>query len=205
MDKNNLFKKYQLAIQMKHKLLGGKPKSEKLIEGWLKTRGRENTIDQEIEEIDTIEEEKKAWSGFKKDEKGLYLNSYQIKGMIKETIKVLGLSKKVKGLKGLIVSGFFVYPARIYVGKDKPDGYIEEGCQVMGPKGPRSIIKRHDYVENVGFNFEIWFFDTGILTEKLLDLILTAGQKVGLGTNRHEGGEYGEFKILKFEKVHKVD
>ncbi|GAI58812.1 unnamed protein product, partial [marine sediment metagenome] len=156
------------------------------IGGWGKTGGREQTLAKEAQEIDLIkeEEEKKAWTGFKKDEKGLYLDSYQIKGMVKEVVKVLKLASKHRGLAGLIQSGFFIYPARIHLGKEKPDRFIEETAVVMGPRGPRSIIKRHDYVEKVRLNFEIRFFNTGILTEKILKLILRAGEEVGLGTNR---------------------
>lgn len=196
-----LYQKYAVEIRIRDKLLGGKPKTEKLIEGWLKSRGREQTLEKEVQEIDVVKEEKKAWTGFKKDGKGLYLDSYQIKGMVKEVVKVLKLAGKHRGLAGLIQSGFFVYPARIYLGKEKPDGFIEETAVVMGPRGPRSIIKRHDYVEKVGLSFEIRFFNTGILTEKILKLILKAGEEVGLGTNRHQGGEFGKFDPVSFGKI----
>lgn len=199
MVEENLYKKYAVQIQIRDKLLGGKPKTEKLIEGWLKSRGREDTLKKEIAEIDIVEEEKRAWTGFKRDEKGLYLDSYQIKGMVKEVRKVLGL--KQRGLVGLIQSGFFVYPARIYLGKKEPDNFVEETAQVMGARGPRSTIKRHDYVEKVKLDFEVRYFDTGVLTEKMLRLIFEAGQEVGLGTNRHEGGEFGRFEVLKLKEI----
>lgn len=196
-----LYRKYAVEIRIRDKLLGGKPKTEKLIEGWLKSRGREQTLKKEVQEIDLVKEEEKAWTGFKKDEKGLYLDSYQIKGMVKEVVKVLKLAGKHRGLAGLIQSGFFVYPARVYLGKEKPDGFIEETAVVMGPRGPRSIIKRHDYVKKTGLNFEIRFFNTGILTEEILKLILKAGEEVGLGTNRHQGGEFGKFDPVSFGKI----
>lgn len=199
-ETKGLYQTYDVEIEMRDKLLGGKPKTEKLIKSWLEARGRVGTLGKEVEEIDATEEEKKAWSGFKKDEKGLYIDSYQIKGMVKETRKGVALLINKKGLVGFIQSYFFVYPARIHLGKEKPDGFIEESAVVMGPRGPRSILKRHDYVENVLLSFEIKFFDTGILTEKILRLIFEAGQEVGLGTNRHEGGEFGRFKVLKLEK-----
>ena len=201
MTEKNLYKKYGVQIQIRDKLLGGKPKTEKLIEGWLRARGREDTIEREKEEIDLMEDEKRAWSGFKKDEKGLYLDSYQIKGMIKEVIKVLKLAKKIKGLTNLIISGFFVYPPRVHLNKENPDGYIEETAQVMGRMGPRSIIKRHDYVERANMDFELRYFDTDVLDEKTLKIILEAGQEVGLGTNRHEGGEFGKFDIVKIKEI----
>ena len=198
----DLYQKYAVEIKIRDKLLGGKPKTEKLIEGWLKSRSREQTLEKEVQEIDLMkEEEKKAWTGFKKDEKGLYLDSYQIKGMVKEVVKVLKLASKHRGLAGLIQSGFFVYPARIYLDKEKPDAFIEETAVVMGPRGPRSIIKRHDYTEKVRLNFEIRFFNTGVLKEEILKLILTAGQEVGLGTNRHQGGEFGRFVLVSFGKI----
>lgn len=201
MDITNLYQKYKVEVEIRDKLLGGKPKSDKLIKGWLKSRGRENTFEREKEEIDFLEEEKKAWSGFKRDKKGLHLDSYQIKGMIKEVVKVLKLGRSVRGLLNLLTSGFFIYPARIYLGKDKPDGFVEETAQIMGRMGPRSIVKRHDYVEKVNFSFEVWFFDTKVLNEETLKLILEAGQEVGLGTNRHEGGEFGKFKIVSLARL----
>jgi len=201
MTKKNLYQKFELELKMRDKLLGGKPKSEKLIAGWLETRDRLNTLEKEKKQIDMMEEEKKAWTGFKKDAKGLYLDSYQIKGMVKETAKVIKLTKQVRGLTGLLQSGFFVFPAHIYLGKMQPDDFIEETAQVMGIRGPRSIIKRHDYVEKITLNFEIWFFDTGVLNEENLRLIFEAGQEVGLGTNRHEGGEFGRFEVKKLERI----
>lgn len=191
MIEENLYKKYAVQIQIRDKLLGGKPKTEKVLEGWLKSQGRESTL--------KVEEEKRAWTGFKRDEKGLYLDSYQIKGMVKEVCKVLGL--KQRGLVGLIQSGFFVYPARIHLGKKEPDNFVEEIFQGMGPKDPRSTIKRHDYVEKVKLDFEVRHFDTGVLTEKTLRLIFEAGQEIGLGTNRHEGGEFGRFEVIKLEEI----
>ncbi|GAH83179.1 unnamed protein product, partial [marine sediment metagenome] len=43
--------------------------------------------------------------------------------------------------------------------------------------------------------------DTQVLDDETLKLIFEAGQEVGLGTNRHEGGEFGRFEITKFEKI----
>lgn len=210
-ETKGLYLAYDVEIEMCDKLLGGKPKTEELIKSWLEARGRVGTLEKEVAEIDTVEEEKKAWTGFKKDEQGLCIDSYQIKGMVKEVIKVLKLAQKNRGLGTLIKSGFFVYPAHIHLRngneskhpfkiKQEVDGHIEEAVQVSGPQGYRSIIKRHDFVENALLSFEIKFFDTGMLSEKILRLIFEAGQEVGLGTNRHEGGEFGRFKVLKLEK-----
>lgn len=211
-ETKGLYQAYDVEIEMCDKLLGGKPKTEELIKNWLETRGRVDTLKKEVAEIDAVEEEKKAWTGFKKDERGLYIDSYQIKGVVKEVIKVLKLAQKNRGLGTLVKSGFFVYPAHIHLKnwdkskshpdliKQKVDGHIEEAIQVGGPQGYRSIIKRHDYVKNALLNFEIKFFNTGMLSEKILRLIFEAAQEVGLGTNRHEGGEFGRFKVLKLEK-----
>lgn len=217
-ETKGLYQVYEVEIEMVNKLLGGKPKSGELIKPWLEARSRGNTAEREEEEIDTLEKAKKAkkaeeraWTGFKKDEQGLYIDSYQIKGMVKEVRKGLGSLIKKLGLAGFIQSCFFVYPARIYLKgrneskdhlkiKEEVAGHIEETAQVGGPHGYRSIIKRHDYVENALLSFEIKFFDTGMLTEKTLRLIFEGGQEVGLGTNRHEGGEFGRFKVLKLEK-----
>lgn len=201
MDK--LYQKYIVKIKLGNKLYGGKPKNKELIKNWLKARGRANTLNKEIEEIDLIEEEKKAWTGFKIDDRGVYIDSYQIKGLIKEVCKVLRLYVKNKGLKTLIESGFFVYPAKIYLMRDgdiikQVDGYDEDTAVVNGMAGKRSILKRADYVLEPEIIFEIHYFNTGILTEKILYLILEAGEKVGLGTNRHLGA--GQFDIIEIKK-----
>lgn len=207
----DIYHKYRVKIQFREKLLGGIPKSEKLIEGWLQTlrsdkfneRGEEATLGDEVattiyDEIE-VEKEEKAWTGFKRDDKGLYIEARQIEAMLKECATTLGLTVKIKGFRQHLQHGTFVQPPRLHLGKTEPDGYEELVGHVSGPRGKRAILKRHDYVERPTLEFEVWSVDNGKMKEEHLRKLFALGQENGLGCSRSQG--YGKFDVLELKPI----
>jgi len=203
-----LFRKFSVEIQFREKILGGIPKKKELIEPWLKSRGVPREAAKEMaeeiaEEVETVEDiVAGAWTGFKSDEKGVYIEERQIKALLKEAAFVLELTKKAR-FKDSIAHGLFVKPERIhfYRGQtwlQKPDGHDETAIHVMTRRGPRTALKRSDFIEKAKCRFEIWVAGPAINEEDLRRLF-TLGQEIGLGASRSQG--YGKFDLLKFESI----
>jgi len=199
-----------VEIEFRDKILGGIPKAEKLIEPWLKSRGVPSKAAKELAEeikqdVETVEDlVASAWTGFKIDETGPYIEERQVKALLKEAAFVLGLTKKAR-FKDSIAHGLFVKPERIHFFRDgnpvgKPDGSDESAIHVMTRRGPRAALKRSDYVERGSCMFEVWVAGPTI-TGKDLETLFTLGQEIGLGASRSQG--YGKFDLKRFEPLQK--
>jgi len=69
---------------------------------------------------------------------------------------------------------------------------------VMTMRGPRSALKRCDYVKQATANFEIWVAAPAIAKGDL-EKMLKLGQEIGLGASRSQG--YGKFTLEKFRPI----
>jgi len=200
-----------VRIRFRGKILGGIPKSKELIEPWLRGRGVPSSAAKELaEEIasevesETLEEQvEAAWTGFKKDEAGPYIEERQIKALLKEAAFVLGLTKKAR-FKDSIAHGVFVKPEKIHFMKGKKpvkkaDGHVESAIHVMTRRGPRSALKRCDYIEKGECTFHIWVAAPAV-TEKDLEKMLKLGEEIGLGASRSQG--YGKYDMTTFKPIH---
>lgn len=217
----DLYKKYKVTIKLREKLLGGIPRSGKLIEGWLASREMSDIEDKTKTEVDLVEDEKKAWTGFKTDDVGIYFETRCVKALIKEAASITGMYRQRRGLKQIFQHGMFVkainddkppsdkfyfdhvIPARQDYIKE-PDDHEEMCAHVIGPQGPRSILKRHDYVITPTLSFEIWVVDTDKKHRDLVDLdfltfLLDYGQELGLGASRSQG--FGKYDLVEIEEI----
>ena len=166
-------------------------------------------------ELDAEAREFRAWCSFKSDtERGPYIGTHQIKAMLKEIARTREINIKTRGAKQVMQHGVFVFPDekrdpkrpwdrnRIYLGlKHEDELKYEETCgHVSGRGGPRSILKRNDFVERPILKFQIWVMDNqSKITEKKLKEILTLAQNNGLGASRSQG--YGKFEVIKFKRI----
>jgi CRISPR/Cas system CSM-associated protein Csm4 (group 5 of RAMP superfamily) len=213
-DSRELYDVYRLKLRLVEKLAGGVPKNPDLIRSWVEaSTGYKDEKSEELTEaaleqqIDTVSE--KSWNGFFRDEqKGLYIEARCVKAMFKECASVLRITTQKLGSKQILQHGFEVKSldggARIYLGKQKPDGFDESPIHVVTPQGPRTAIKRVDYVENVDLEFEVWVLTTAAqekrhVGEDDLKRMLALGQENGLGADRSQG--QGKFEVVEFEKV----
>ena len=211
---DGLYDKYRVTIQMRDWICGGMPKNPDMIETWIKARtghDDEQTEEQTKEAVEAlIESETEAcWTGFSGDENGLFIWCRQIKAMFKEAATMLRVTVTKKGSKQILQHGFEIkatdgHDRRVYLGVKEPSGSEEGPIHVTTPQGPRTALKRFDYVEKARIQFEVWVLKTDArekrhVGEKELIKMLTFAQENGLGANRSQG--YGKFDVVEFSKI----
>lgn len=97
----------------------------------------------------------KASTVFPRDELGLFMWDYQIKGMFKETLAVLielgDLTTVTKwAIKGAVDNFIFINPRRIYLRKangtvcQEPDGSLQRPLRADTMQGPRIALARSE-------------------------------------------------------------
>lgn len=213
-DSSTLYTRYRVKVVFRDRLYGGVPKNKDLIKSWIEaSTGFKDEIAEDLTEqarqqmIDEVAE--KSWNGFFRDEKlGLYIECRQVKAMIKQCASVLRITVKKSGSKQILAEGSEVKAvdggSRLYLDRKEPDGFEERPIHVMTAQGPRTAIKRIDYVEKAELAFQVWCLKTAAqetrhIGEKELTQILALAQENGAGADRSQGG--GKFDVVEFEKI----
>jgi YVTN family beta-propeller protein len=177
---STLFARYHARLVFRDRLVGGVPKDPKLIEGWLRRQagleeagelrramlrtlaelGAEVEADMTFEQLEQASAAlaaSKQTTGFKRGERGLYVEAPQLKAMLKESTNVLfggerrGATRK--GPKTFVAERVFVEPDRLWLGVQEPSGVEllighlsrparSEPAQPGPPHGPRPCRMR---------------------------------------------------------------
>ena len=230
LDSTVLYERYRVTLKIREKLFGGVPKNPDLIEAWVKARtgyDDELTKAQTKEALETQTEEIAAgsgmWTGFASDDVGIFLHTRNVKAMFRESSTLLGITQKKRGSKQIIQHGFEVKgcvvknsklatsESHVYFMKDDnilavPDGSEEGPIHVMTAQGPRTALKRQDFVEEAMLAFDVWILKTESaekrhLGEKDLHHMLTHAQENGLGASRSQGN--GKFDVIEISRLDK--
>ncbi len=210
----DLYDVYEVTLRIRDKLCGGIPKNKDLIRSWVEAGTKHK--DEKSEELteaamaamlDDVAE--KSWNGFFRDsEKGLFIESRQVKAMFKECASLLRITTQKIGSKQILQHGFEIKAhdggQRIYLDKREPDGFDEQAIHVTTAQGPRSAIKRVDYVAGIDIVFQVWVLTTSAqekrhVGEAEIVKMLTLAQENGLGSDRSQGR--GKFDVVGFERV----
>jgi len=212
-----LYDRYRVQIQIRDRICGGMPKNPDLIKNWVEaTTGHADEISekliQENAELVVNEVAEKCWNGFPEDAKhGLFVPCRNIKACLKQSAQLLGIYKNKRGSKQIMAEGMEVKgnefegrSDRVYLGKKMPDGTDESAIHVMTAQGPRTALRRMDYVTKPTLSFEIWVLKTAAqetrhIGEEQLVEILTHAQENGLGASRSQGE--GKFNVIEFQKI----
>ena len=214
-----LYDVYRVTIAVREQICGGKPKNDDLLAAHIRrktgyddevTKKQLQDAKNEDEGLKELTEEKieQAGTGFLSDGKGLYIDTYQLKAMLKQSAQMLGFYKKKRGTKNMCAEGSEVkgldHESRVYLGVKQADGTDENVVHAMTPQGPISGIKHVDYVRKPKLTFEVWVLktapaETRHLSEEDLVEILTFSQENGLGADRARG--MGKFDVISFEKL----
>ena len=211
-DAVDLYNVFEVSIKFRDRLCGGVPKNPELIKGWIKAKtGYDDAITtaQTEEAIATMidTETEKSWNGFPSDENGLFIWSRQVKALFKEAATMLRFTTSKLGSKQIFQHGFEIkgkdIADRIYLGKSEADGSAEGPIHVQTAQGPRTALKRVDYVTRGDIQFEVWILKTEPaekrhISESDLVKMLTFGQENGIGADRSQG--HGKFDVVHFAK-----
>lgn len=229
-EKESIWTYYEVVLEFLNKVYGGLPKDPKLIAGFLKGRGVSESDAKDLggkilkemnpeamEKLD-IEKVEAMWTGFKQDEVGPYIETRQIKAMLKEACGESEMWREVRGLKSRLGGALFPKGdggpdlTRIYfVTYDKEGepstvkevgGYDESVGHVKTMQGPRSILKRKDYIYQPRILFTLKVGGRTIKEKHLRDLFEFSSEG-GLGADRST--EAGKFKVIKLEQVDKPE
>jgi len=212
-DPRRLYDIYRVTIAVRDRVCGGMPKNKELIKTWVEsTTGyadeKSEKLTQENAELVVNEVAEKSWIDFPEDKQGLFIPARNVKAMLKQSASLLGVTKKKLGSKQILAEGMEVKAVnghdRIYLGKKTIDGTDESAIHVMTAQGPRTALRRMDYVTKPTLTFEIWVLGTAALEkrhvgEAELVEILTHAQENGCGASRSQGE--GKFDVVEFEKI----
>ena len=182
-------------IRLETEMLGTVTKDPEVYKTYIESK-RPEGVEGEAEYLTVEKVEEKGWTGFHRDENGLFIYEYMVKGFLKHSGNVLKDSLKVKALRSKIDDFLFVTPRRIYLGKMEPDGVVERPLRAMTMQGPRVTLARSDYVDaGLEVGFEITLLPHKDLTWEVVDTLLEYGQLSGLGQFRNGG--YGRFVVVR--------
>lgn len=179
-------------ITLSEPMLGTVPADKEVYRRYIETK--KPPAQDEDESLDVKELEEKGWTVFREDKDGLYIYDYMVKGFLKNAANQLKEVIKIKNARSKVNNYVFMFPRKIYIGKDKADGVIERPLQAMTMQGPRTSLARSDYVDaGTSFEFTLRFYEQAGLTEKKIKELFEYGQLMGLGQFRN--GSYGRFNV----------
>lgn len=210
---NALYDIYRVKIAVRDRICGGMPKNKELIKTWVEsTTGyadeQAEKLTQENADLVVNEVAEKSWIGFGEDAGGLLIPCRNVKACLKQSATVLGITKAKRGSKQILAEGLEVKAvgggSRIHLQKQTPDGTEESAIHVMTAQGPRTALRRMDFVLQPVIEFEVWVLathaqETRHIGEKELIAILTHAQENGLGASRSQGE--GKFDVVEFDRV----
>lgn len=188
-------------------MLGTVPKDPEVYKTFIESKKPESVTEEEYLTVEKIEE--KGWTGFRKDENGLFILDYMIRGFLKAAGEAIGPNFKVekaakkggapsmesvKGIKSKVDKFCFVFPRRIYLGTMEPHDVVERPLRAMTMQGPRVTLARSDSVKaGTTIDFIIKLIPNSQINFEMIDYFMQYGQYSGLGQFRN--GSYGRFAV----------
>lgn len=213
-----MFDNYQLTLRV-DKLVGGIPKHPTIIRRWqeahLSGKAGEPTADDATnatlnllgtQAMDPEEVVQGIWTGFVTMPSGsLALENRNVKAMLKESANIVKALPEahVRGkaipLRARLAERVFVAPRLIQIMKNgegitEPQS-VERPIHVMTMQGPRTALKRTDFVEDVELRCNLEVLTDGAITEPLLRLILDHASRNGIGTDRSTGAGVFRYEL----------
>jgi hypothetical protein len=226
----NLFTRQVVTLQVRNRLIGGVPSDPKLIEGWVKANMPDATEEERaklaaktLAELPEVVAEKSAGmhTTFKRDNVGLYIEGRQLKALFKEASNILRETllkdakkrenkvdeKRFTNLRSKVAERLFVEDDRIYMYRQgvvlvKPDGSEERAIHVMTAQGPRTALKKVDFVVKPELSFYVRYLEAdGIVDEELIRTLLDFGGWNGLGADRSQGNGLFDVREIRLARA----
>lgn len=189
-------------------IAGGTPSDPKVAEGWLRTKlaDKDDLIREAVAEVMVergvdaesaaeIVSANKHLNGFKRDDRGLYIDGRQLKACIKEAACIRWPAERWgptrKGTKSFFAEHVFVVEDRLPLGVTEPTGIMQRFVHTFRGNG----IQYEEYVEDAKIGFTI-ITDHAFKAQEWAMLWLTAEQQ-GLGASRSQG--FGRFEVVQWD------
>lgn len=192
---------YRLSLT--EMLLGTAPMNQHIYAEYIASRKAAATTEERAAETATVSDAEEAGvTGFRRDEDGLFLFDYQIRGFLKEAARVLNL--KVPGKRqaevalssGVMDQFVFVSPRKVRIHRDgvrltEPEGVFDRPLRALTMQGPRVTLARSEMVQaGAEIAFDVTILQ-GKVTLDQVEELLGYGQFLGLGQFRT--GSFGRF------------
>lgn len=206
----NVWKEWDVELRFTNWLMGGTPKNPELIADWLEVRGvktpknnpflgelQPRDMEAEAEEIKAGIEatEERSWCGFQSQNgQGPCLRGYHVKAHMKDCANILKGILDVKALRSKVADRCYVVDDYIPLGVKEPSGYFEHPVHVMTAQGPRSALKRSDYVDSPTIKFRLRVLADKVVDKALLEHIFEYGGTHGMGSDRGMG--FGRYELV---------
>ena len=196
-------------------IAGGTPTDPKVAEGWLRTKlapkddliraaVAEVMVDRGISADDAAAEvdKTKHLNGFKRDERGLYIEGRQLKAAIKEAGSVAvaagkldgrGWGKTNKGLLGYLAEHVCVVEDRLHLGVSEASGVVQRFVHTFRGAG----IQYEEYVTDAKVDFTV--MTDHPFTEEQWAMLWLTGQQQGIGASRSQG--FGRYEVVRWESL----
>ena len=224
--KIRLWSYFRVTVQITNQLRGGTPKNPKIIDAWLNAAVKDESrvhmliadakADLGLADLSAEQTEAlvstlgdSSWNGFRVDsELGLFLRGYKIKAMLKESANILRDRIHITALKQRLAERVFVMEERVFLGAMQPDGTDENPIHVITRQGPRTSLKRVDFLVRPRLTYHLQVYDEHLTrnTDKAqiwptayLSTVLQLAQEQGQGAERSLG--YGRFTVEEFEQL----
>jgi hypothetical protein len=212
----------RVTIQVRDRLMAGKPARLDAANAMIKARGLEDVIEARLEAItdpseraklaDQVQDEGLCEFHRREGKTGIWMPTNNVKAGLKENWSVLGLRVEHRGSRGALAEGVFVYspPSApdeaqaerdwVFLGSRPHDIYLSVS-HTTGPTGPVSSIKRNEFVVRPRLTFDIAIAQA--IAQKLPDdglarTLYHFGEH-GLGACRSQG--FGRFDVIGIEEI----
>lgn len=183
-----------VVLTLTEPMLGTVPMNPEIYREYIESK-REKYLDED--ESENVElREQKGWTGFHKDEHGIFLYDYIFRGFLKAAGNNLKGALGLKAVRAKIDNFVFVFPRRVRVGKMAPDGVIERPLRAMTMQGPRVTLARSDYIDaGTAMELQVVILDNpkNEINPKVIKELFSYGELCGLGQFRN--GSYGRFTV----------
>jgi len=187
---------YHVSETFIEPMLGTVPKDPEVYKNWILSRAPK--AEEADDELETVVDEDKGWTGFHRLNGDHVLYDYMIKGFFKEACgalrRVKGTkSSEIKAYKKMINDLLFVYPrlTPLVLPPGQDLMVLERPLRASGPQGERVALARSDACP-AGTTMEYELRILGGIDEKLLGEWLDYGAFKGRGQWR--SGGYGRFE-----------
>ncbi len=214
----------RVTCQIREKLMAGKPASLDVAQKMLAARGLEDQMEalpedpaaraekaQEVILEGLCEFHRRPGKKGPTGKEGLWYPTSHLKAGLKENWSVMGFRNAIRGSRGALAEGMFVYSVNppgtpreeldwIWLGEE-PHGIHDAIAHTMSPSGPIHALKRHEYMLGITFQFEVKVCKE--VLEKIPDenfaAVLIHFQEHGMGACRSQG--FGKWNCLDLTDV----